>query len=390
MDICTGLINKEFEFFYQPIISLNSGQLCGAEALIRWRRPDGSIVPPASFIPLAEETGFITEITKAMYPVLIDDLASIPDIDPSFFITINLTTADLNLEHIAENIGTLLSIKGISHKRLGIEIVESVLLPPNSIVRKTISAFDEQGIPVVLNDFSAGNTTLNYLSQLPLSALKLSLDIVQRAPVTLRDFKIFRHLVSMAHQLKLNVIAEGVENQELYDLILSTGCTSAQGFYFSIPLPKSEFIEFINRQHRWGKYPFGIEYLAQIDLIDFRRDFIREALIIYTNPDDDVKKRARARLPLIRETSELLDEWYFGVGKENLNLPDIERLRKIHQQSLEIVKRLLLTAESGDTWENMDKLITELTEQSSETMRTLQKLATEKLIAHYAPPKAIS
>lgn len=383
MDICTGLVNKEFEFFYQPIISLVTGKISGAEALIRWRRPDDSIIPPALFIPLAVEKGFITEITQAMYPILINDLASMPNVDSSFFVSLNLTTADLESENLAKNIGTLLSKKGVSPKRLGIEIIESVLMPPSPLVRKAISDFDEQGISIVLNDFSAGNTTLNYLSQLPLSALKLSLDIVQRAPMTMGDFKIFRHLVSMAHQLEINIIAEGIETQEMFDLILSTGCTSAQGYYFSKPLPLSEFIELLKNQSRWVNYPFGTEYLAQIDHLDFRRDVLREALIIYTHSDIATTKQALTRLPLLEVTDSLLGKWYFGIGQESRHISGFERLGKLNQEFHDNARKLLRAAENHDSWDYMELLITEMTKQSSEIMLLLLMIGNHRILEHY-------
>ncbi len=385
LDIRNGLANDEFLFYYQPIVSLVTGHIYNAEALLRWQRPDGTLLSPESFIPLAEERGFITEITQAMYVRLVDDLALISQKDDAVMVTLNLTTADFELENLAAEIGAALAEKRVNPRQFGIEIVESVFMPPNTAVNRAISAFAEQGIPIVLNDFSAGNTTLNYLSRLPLSALKLSMDIVQRAPMSKMDFRIFRHLVGMGHQLHLDVIAEGVENQELYDLILSTGCTAAQGYYFSKPLPLVEFIELLERRPRWGEYPFGLEYLAQIDHIDFRRDVIREALMIYTIADEAIRQRAMARLPQLEHTQCLLGKWYFGVGQEYRGTPGFERLGEVHQQFHEIARELLQVAEKGNPWDDLERLITQLTDQSSEMMLTLQSLAKGRLLAQYKP-----
>ena len=147
-------------------------------------------------------------------------------------------------------------------------------------------------MPIVLDDFSAGNSTLNHLSQLPLTALKLALNIVQRAPFGMMDFRVLRHLVSLGHQLNLDVIAEGIEDRELYDIILSTGCSAAQGFYFSYPIPLDELLATLQKPSPWSRYPFGLEYLGQIDHIDLRRDVIRETLIIYTQKDETIRQRA--------------------------------------------------------------------------------------------------
>jgi EAL domain-containing protein (putative c-di-GMP-specific phosphodiesterase class I) len=385
MDICNGLLKKEFIFYYQPLYSLITGHICGAEALIRWIKPDGTLVMPAEFIPLAEEKDIITEISQEMYPRLIDDLASIAELDDSLTVYFNLTGKDLENADLVPGISACLAEKGLNPKMFGVEIVESVLMPPNPKIRQTIFDFAERGHPVVLNDFSAGNTTLNYLSQLPLSAIKLSMNIVKRAPLSRMDFRVLRHLISMGHQLRLDVIAEGVEDDELYNLILSTGCTAAQGFYFSYPLPLNEFLDVLRKRPRWLNYPFGLEYLAQIDHIDFRRDAIREALIIFSNRDEDIRERALARLPLLEHTDCLLGEWYYGIGQEWSSSPGFEELGKVHYQFHQTAKTLLDAAQNNEKWESISQLIEELEHQSREITLHLHKFAITGLLEHYKP-----
>ncbi len=150
-------------------------------------------------------------------------------------------------------------------------------------------------------------------------------------------------------------------------------------------MPLVEFIELLERRPRWGEYPFGLEYLAQIDHIDFRRDVIREALMIYTIADEAIRQRAMARLPQLEHTQCLLGKWYFGVGQEYRGTPGFERLGEVHQQFHEIARELLQVAEKGNPWDDLERLITQLTDQSSEMMLTLQSLAKGRLLAQYKP-----
>ena len=138
IDICKALANGEFIFFYQPIISLVSGKISGAEALIRWRRSDGSIISPAEFIPLSIEKGFITEITREMFPKLLADLVEIDSIDNSLKVSFNVTAQDLEQDDFAEFIGENITRQGINPKRLEMEITENVLMPPNPIIKNSI------------------------------------------------------------------------------------------------------------------------------------------------------------------------------------------------------------------------------------------------------------
>ena len=389
-DLHSGLSRGEFIYYYQPIFSLVNGRICGAEALLRWRRPDGTLRSPAAFIPLAEETGFITELTRAMYPRLIADLECMAPSEHLITTYLNLCSHELESDHLALEIGESLAKTGCQPRCLGVEIVERVLMPPNARIRNSIYEIAEQGLPLVLNDFSAGNTTLNYLSQLPLSAIKLAMNIVQRAPLSRMDFRVMRHLVSMGHQLRLDVIAEGIENDELYNLTLSTGCSAAQGYLFSYPLPLEEFCALVEQKPRWTNYPFGLEYLAQIDHIDFRRDVIRGALTLYTTSDADIRQRALERLPLLGVDECLLAEWYNGIGQEWNTQPGFAELGQVHAEFHATAIALIQAAQDQASLERIDALIDNLDKLSTEIMRHVQKFAIAGLRQHYRLGKAFA
>ena len=167
-----ALAKGEFIYFYQPIISLESGEICAAEALLRWKHPDGSITLPDAFIPFAESTEFILDLTRDTLPHLMADLKQIHAIAPSTPIHFNVSSVVLKTHDLARLLHKNLSRNGIAPGTFQVEIVESLFMPPVPKAEETIEALVSKGIPVVLDDFSAGYTTLKILSRLPLTAIK--------------------------------------------------------------------------------------------------------------------------------------------------------------------------------------------------------------------------
>jgi len=216
-------------FHYQPVISLFTGNICGAESLIRWKQPDGSLVLPDVFIPFAEKTGFINQMTRAMLPKFVQDLAALNALDPSLFLSFNVSPKIFNDDSFLKVLRRTTSGKLARLENFYIEITERSLLRNDDAARKMLREMDAQGISIVLDDFSAGYTTLSTLTELPLKAIKLAMNITQKAPTSRSDFGLFRHLVGMAHQLHLDLMAEGVENHETHTLMLATGCTHKSG-----------------------------------------------------------------------------------------------------------------------------------------------------------------
>ena len=381
--LCRSLTNGEFFYFYQPIISLESGMICGAEALIRWKRTDGALVMPADFIPLAESTGFITEMNQELLPLLMDDLRRIDALSPETFVHFNLSTADLQTADLAGTLSKHMRHKHIAPGCFRVEIVESVFMPPVPRVEQTIVDLSAQGIPVILNDFSAGYTTLSLLSRLPLTAIKLALNIVQQGAASRKDFRILRHLVSMGHQLGLDVIAEGIETQEMYDLTLSTGSSFAQGYYFSHPLALADYLTLLEAGARWNNYPFGIEYLTQVDLIDFRRDVIRAALTIHKYKEAEARQRVLDRLPELAYQKSALGKWFSGLGREWESAAGFEQLRAEHQNMHASAESLIQAALQDEPLETITRLIETLSEQSERIARFLHEIELQGLANHY-------
>ena len=378
-----ALADNQLLFFYQPVVSLFTGKICGAESLIRWKQPDGSIISPDLFIPLAEKTGFITEITEAMLPKVVNDLAALNLVDDSLFVSFNVSPKDFHNKNFLKNLSQSTSGKLRKLENLYIEITESSFLVNDSDIQRTLHDIDSQGVSILLNDFSAGYTTLSTLTQLPLKAIKLAMDIVQRAPTTRSDFRLFRHLVSMAHQLHLDVIAEGVENQETHTLILATGCTHSQGYFYGHPMPLADFVELLAKKPHRLEYPFGLEYLAQLDLVDFHRDILKSTMMIYTTQDKEIRERVLARLPEIEREKGLVGEWYASIeyrykGKKSYKQLGVE-LKQYHDLAKSLLEDVLL----GENWGQLSRTIALFSKKSIAIMDLIHSIEIKELKSHF-------
>lgn len=379
-----ALSNNEFLYYFQPIVSLKSGRIRGAEALLRWQTPTGLLIKPDEFVPQAERYGLIAAIFREMYPRLVNDLGRIVSIDSHISVSLNLSAGELASKELVRGLRSTLEQNGVPVQKLHVELLENVFMQPQPILQKAVSEIADQGFQIIMDDFSAGFTSLKYLSQLPLAAIKLSKQIVQRALGSKMDFQIVRHLVSMGHQLEFDIIAEGVETREIYDLLLSTGCDFGQGYYFGKPLPLSEFLELLQRRPRWLSYPFGLEYLAQFDHIDFRRDVMRTVLTLLAYEDKEIRQNALARLHKLDLKNCWLSKLRYGRGQRWYDRERFKQFKEIHKNFHEVAKRLIQAAINCEPWDQITQLIEEFSILSEEIMDYLQFIEKLGLIEHYS------
>jgi len=383
--LAKALVNEEFVFFYQPVVSLFSGKISGAESLIRWIKPDGTIILPGEFIPLAEETGFITEITQHMLPKVIEDIVTLNRIDDSLQVSFNVSAKDFADDEFLDTLFACTTGKLTRPGNLGLEITETAFFPCDENTLQVLRKIDAHGISIFLDDFSAGYTTFSTLTQLPLTAIKVAMGVTQRASQSRMDFRLFRHLASLVHQLDLYIIAEGVEDEETHAMMQSVGCTHTQGYFYGRPMPLADFIELVNQKPVFSEYPFGLEYLAQFDHIDFRRDVIRASLMIYTHADPEIRKRALARLPELGHRECLFGKWYEKVGALNEGNPGYVQIGLEHKKFHDSANALLDKAQTGESWPEIQKMIVEFSNQSKIIMDLIQNLEIQQLKSHFLP-----
>jgi sensor c-di-GMP phosphodiesterase-like protein len=240
--------NREFVVHYQPIVELKTGRCTGGEALVRWRRPDGSLVRPDLFIPLAEETGLIMSITDQVIAIVVADLRSHFLADRSLHVAINISAADIKTGRILPVVTRALGRTGIEPRQIWLEATERGFMDIDS-ARATITLARQLGHAVAIDDFGTGYSSLQYLQGLPLDALKIDRAFVDSIGRNTATSSVISHIIDMAKTLNLQIIAEGVETELQANFLRAHQVEFAQGWLFSKPLPVSDFIDFLRRSN---------------------------------------------------------------------------------------------------------------------------------------------
>jgi len=232
---------NEFEVHYQPQINAYSGELEGAEALVRWIHPTAGMISPIEFIPVAEETGLIKDIGDWVLEqacITFEEWNQEAELDLSVAVNVSVRQLD---DNFVLRVQEILNQTGLSNKNLELEITESLLMDNVQENIRILENINRQGVRFAMDDFGTGYSSLSYLRQFPISKLKIDRSFVNDITDDPDDEAIIRAIIAMGQTLKLKVIAEGVENHQQLLLLQSMGCDSYQGFYFSKPLPAHEF-----------------------------------------------------------------------------------------------------------------------------------------------------
>ena len=248
-----GLKEDYFVVHYQPKMDIVSGQLLGMEALVRFNTPQGGLVSPASFIPVAEETGQIIEIGEVVLRKACRDVKTW--IDQGLFhgrVAVNLSSRQFSLPFLCELIDDTLQQTELPSYHLELEITEGTVMqsPPQAI--ETMKKLRARGIHLAMDDFGTGYSSLAYLKQFPLNTLKIDkafIDDMNNA----RGRNMVDTIMTIAHNLNLSVVAEGVEQQAQLDMLRKLRCDVIQGYYYSKPLNAADFYQFLLQQKQRAK-----------------------------------------------------------------------------------------------------------------------------------------
>jgi diguanylate cyclase (GGDEF)-like protein/PAS domain S-box-containing protein len=243
-DLRGALDADQFRLHFQPIMELASGRILKAEALLRWEHPVRGMVGPAEFIPLAEETGLITEIGDWVFREAARWVRRWKDLSPpGFQVSVNMSPVQFRTESTFYQQGWLnyLHRLGLSGSSMVIEITEGLLLNVDSQVAGKLLKFRDAGIQVAIDDFGTGYSSLAYLKKFDIDYLKIDQSFVRNLASDSNDKALCEAIIVMAHKLSLKVIAEGVETEEQRNLLSLAGCDYAQGNLFSKPVPREEF-----------------------------------------------------------------------------------------------------------------------------------------------------
>ena len=244
-DLRAAIEGRELDVHFQPKLDLSTGTIVGAEALVRWTHSVRGMVPPTQFVRVAEDTGLIKQLTDLMLDRGISELREIHDRGYHLGLAVNLSTHDLLDTKLAERVDGHLQASGVDPALLTLEITESSLLIDAPRARATINELNEVGVHMSIDDFGTGYSSLSYLRRLPVSELKIDRSFVANVLLDEQDEVIVRSTIDLGHNLGLEVVAEGVENNEVLERLQSFGCDVAQGFCISRPLPANHLMSWL-------------------------------------------------------------------------------------------------------------------------------------------------
>jgi PAS domain S-box-containing protein len=241
-----ALERNELELYFQPKVDLRTGFVCGAEALIRWNHPEHGLLLPGRFVPLAEETGLISEIGAwslrrvCEYSRRWQEMGLQP-----MRIAVNLSLAQFHDQAFTEKLEALLHEFNLPPSVLELELTESMLMENAEQLMGILQKLKALGIHFAVDDFGTGYSSLAYLKRLPVDTIKVDRAFIKDLPMDVDDVAITHAVLALVHSLKRSVVAEGVENRDQLQFLIDNECDEGQGYYFSPALPESEFRSFL-------------------------------------------------------------------------------------------------------------------------------------------------
>lgn len=242
----TALVNKEFYLVFQPLVNLESGNVFGAEALIRWEHPERGFVPPDQFIPIAEETGSMLDIGRWVFYTACTFCRKVLDTGKdSFQIAINISPRQFADTGFYDFVHHVLNEVGITAHSIELEITEGLLMEDVEANIKLLNRLSDDGFRISMDDFGTGYSSLSYINRFPLNTIKIDRSFVQGLPETLDSLSITKAILYMAKGLGLDVVAEGVETESQKNFLRDELCDLAQGYLISRPLNENDFLEWL-------------------------------------------------------------------------------------------------------------------------------------------------
>jgi len=238
-DLRRGIAAEELLVYYQPLVDLRDGHLVGAEALVRWRRPNGEIVPPGSFISLAEETGLIRSIGDFVTQTACEQLARW---DPRVLaeqqapkLHVNLSARQLIDPGLVARIARSLSSVDANPSQLCLELTETAFLVDEATSLERLKALKSLGVSLCVDDFGTGYSSLSHLTKFPIDVVKIDKSFTEGLGLRSRDTAVVESVIALGRALGMVVVAEGVETQSQADLLKDLGCPQGQGYLFGKP-----------------------------------------------------------------------------------------------------------------------------------------------------------
>jgi sensor c-di-GMP phosphodiesterase-like protein len=244
-ELARAIENDEFVPYYQPIVDLTSARVVSAEVLIRWRKPDGTLVPPVQFIPLAESTGLIVPLTRALMRRVVSEAGAVIGARPSFRIGFNLSALHFLDEAIVEDVRAIFGNSAIALSQVLLEVTERQPLDNLTMARRVIAELQRLGVHVGIDDLGTGHSGLSYMLKLGVDFIKIDKMFVDAIGTERYSTTIIETLVGLGRDMRMEIIAEGVETFEQVQHLRERGIRKAQGYVFAPPLPGASFLKLL-------------------------------------------------------------------------------------------------------------------------------------------------
>ena len=244
-EIEAALVADEFIPYYQPIIDIKTGKLLGAEVLVRWRKSDGSVVTPGAFIPLVETSGFILDLTRSLMRQVREEVGTIVGARSGMYITFNIAPRHFAESMILNDVGAIFEGSSISLSQIVLEITERFEFENLAATRRAIAALQGLGCRIALDDVGTGHNGLSYILKLGVDIIKIDRLFVEAIKTEHQAQAIVETLVTLARNLRMQIVAEGVERTDQVDYLREHGISAAQGHLFAPPLPGSAFSKLV-------------------------------------------------------------------------------------------------------------------------------------------------
>ncbi|WLG50728.1 bifunctional diguanylate cyclase/phosphodiesterase [Pseudomonas sp. FP1742] len=241
-----ALRRDELELHYQPRLNLEDGQIVGLEALVRWRHGERGLLPPSEFVPLAEQSGLIVPLGYWVISRALRDMQALRERGlPALHMAINLSFRQFQDSQLLATLSRLIAERGVEAQWLEFELTETAVMRRSDLVKQTMDALGRLGVRFSLDDFGTGFSSFVHLNSLPIALLKVDKSFVGGMEEREENRKLVHAMINLAHNLNLEVVAEGVETQAQLELLRGFGCDQVQGYLISKPLPLAELVEYL-------------------------------------------------------------------------------------------------------------------------------------------------
>jgi len=242
----SAFMNSQFELYYQPKVNLQTHQLYGAEALIRWQHPEHGFISPDIMIPIIEKSRLLQEITLWILNTALNQSRLMREHSPDFRIAVNISPQLLDSPELVELVSRALRIWDIDPQLLILEITETSIMVNEEIAQQNLRQLSEAGVMLSIDDFGTGYSSYSYLQQLPVQEMKIDKSFITTLLTEKNNERLVKSMITLGKDLGINVLAEGIETPEIQQQLIDMGCQYGQGFLISRPLPATKIVEWLD------------------------------------------------------------------------------------------------------------------------------------------------